>query len=426
MSAAATRKRLLARVGPVFSSMLLTGSRVVSALVVNKIIATYLGPGGLALVGQFQNFTAMVFGLTSGNVSNAIISSVAGAEDDDSRRKAISSAVACMAGATAVVAIVIAVNASELSQSIFDSPDLAAVLWILALLMVPLMLNVVLLAVAAGLGRTRAFTVVNVLIALASMPVCWVMVESQGLRGAVLSAIVVNSAALCLSLGWMILRSPCPVRWRFAGVDPDAARRLLRLALMTLSTIVGVPLAQFAVRRFVLDQSGVDIAGYWQAALKIGEILLMVSTLMVSLHFLPRFAAGRQGLKRITFRAVAGSLGFLAIVGAAAVLAANVLLPILFSREFIGAKPLLPTQVAGDVLRSGAIVVQAAFLSRMAVRSYIAIDIVYVMCMVGAGYLLVPRLGAQGAAVSVLLASLAALVLALLLLKARRGAIWED
>lgn len=288
MTAAATREQLLADLGLAFPSVLLTGSRVISALVVNKIMAVYLGPGGIALVGQFQNFTAMVFGLTSGNVSNAVISCVAGAEDEENRRKAISSAVACIAGAAAVVTAVIAANATGLSGAIFDRPDLAPVLWVLALLMVPLMLNVVLLAVAAGLGRVRAFTVINVLIALASIPVCWVMVESQGLRGAVLSAIVVNSAAVCLTLGWILLRSPCPVPWLFGGIDLPAARRLLKLALMTLTTIVGVPLAQFAVRRFVLDQSGVDTAGHWQAALKIGEILLMLSTLTVSLHFFAR------------------------------------------------------------------------------------------------------------------------------------------
>lgn len=107
-------------------------------------------------------------------------------------------------------------------------------------------------------------------------------------------------------------------------------------------------------------------------------------------------------------------------------LAADALLPILFSREFGGAEPLLPMQVAGDVLRGSAIVIQAAFLSRMAVRSYMAVDIAYVVCMIGAGYLLMPGRGVQGAVLAVLLASLAALSLALVLLKSRRGPVWES
>jgi PST family polysaccharide transporter len=405
-----------------WSSALLTGSRVASALVVNKIIAAYLGPSGLALVGQFQNFTAVVFGLSSGNVSNAVIATVAGAGDEEQRQKAVSTAIAVTALGTGAMALGVAMAARPIAAGALGDGALAPVLHGLALMMVPLILNVVLLAVAAGLGQVRAFVAINVGIAVVSVPVCWLMVVGYGIAGALLAAVVVNAAAVLATGAWLLRARPFPVRWIWAGIDAQSSRRLVGLAAMTLSTIIAVPMAQFLVRQQVVHEFGMVEAGHWQAALKTGEILLMGASVIVSLHFLPRFAHAGAGLKRYVLRAAGRVAVGLAAVGAVVAAAGGLVLPLLFSRDFVVATDLLPLQVAGDVLRGGVIVLQAAFLARARMASYVAVDLVYASVMIGVGMLLVPVRGTHGAVTAVVVASVCSLGAAALLLRRLKSA----
>jgi hypothetical protein len=107
----------------------------------------------------------------------------------------------------------------------------------------------------------------------------------------------------------------------------------------------------------------------------------------------------------------------LAMAGAVLAAAGGLVLPLLFSRDFVVATDLLPLQVAGDVLRGGVIVLQAAFLARARMASYVAVDLVYASVMIGVGMLWVPVRGTHGAVTAVVAASVCSLCAATLLLR---------
>jgi PST family polysaccharide transporter len=46
--------------------------KVASALVLNKILAVYVGPAGYAVIGQFQNAVSIVVNLAGGAVATGV------------------------------------------------------------------------------------------------------------------------------------------------------------------------------------------------------------------------------------------------------------------------------------------------------------------------------------------------------------------
>jgi PST family polysaccharide transporter len=386
------------------NSVLLTVSRVLSSLVFNKVVAVYFGPTGLALVGQFQSFTAIAFGVTTGNVTSGVVSLVASEQSDERRRRAVSTAVLSFSGGTALAAVMIGLFSDWLSLATFNTPDYATVFQVFALLMIPLIINVVVVAAAAGLGFTSAYITINALTALMLVPVAWVMIQRHGLVGALLSAALTNALAIGITALWFLKWRPFPYTWFVSRPDTALAARLLKLTLLTVSTIVLIPLAQFFVRAFIIRDAGVESAGQWQAALKMGEIVLMIGTILISVYLLPTFAAARQDLGLKALRLAVMLVGALMVLAAIVALMAEMLLPVLFSPEFLAAQVLLPFQLAGDVLRVGAMVVQAAFLVRLDARSYIAVDLVFTSSLLVSAWLLIPSSGAQGAAMAALIA----------------------
>lgn len=399
-------------------STTLTGTRVASAIAVNKVIAVHLGPEGLALVGQFQNFTAVAFGMSSGNVSSAVIATVSAARDEAALRHAVSTAVAVTSLATGAVALCIALAAHPLARHVFADPSLAPTLQFFAVLMVPLVLNLVVLGTCAGRNRPAPYTWVNASIAVASVPACWLLIVILGLPGAMLSAVAVNASGLLLSLAWVWRQHLLPMEWLWGGIERAALRRLLRAIAMTSATVLAVPASQLVVRQLVVEDFGAAMAGRWQAVLKVGEVLMMTVTVAVSLHFLPRFSAGvwsRGEAVRAATLVVAGT----ACLGAVAIAGADWFLPLLFSKDFGSAAGLLPMQLAGDSLRGGILVLQAAMMSQLRAAAYAAVDVAYAAVLAGTGLLLVPDYGANGAATAVLAASVVAAVVALTLVRGR-------
>jgi len=81
-------------------SGIVTIARVVSGLILNKVFALFLGPVGLAVVGQFTTFSSMVYGISTAGVANGVTSHVA--SKSPNLAAIIGTAFATCAGATIV------------------------------------------------------------------------------------------------------------------------------------------------------------------------------------------------------------------------------------------------------------------------------------------------------------------------------------
>lgn len=65
--------------------------KVISAFVINKVIAIYVGPSGLAIVGQLQNFMELIVTFSNGAISNGIVKYTAEYQTIEQKQKIFSS-----------------------------------------------------------------------------------------------------------------------------------------------------------------------------------------------------------------------------------------------------------------------------------------------------------------------------------------------
>ena len=66
-------------------SFIATAIKMLAALVINKAVAIYIGPTGLALIGQFQNFTQLVITAAQGAINSGVTKYTAEYGKDDKR-----------------------------------------------------------------------------------------------------------------------------------------------------------------------------------------------------------------------------------------------------------------------------------------------------------------------------------------------------
>ena len=74
-------------------SAISTAIKIIAGFVSIKIVAVYIGPSGLALMGQFQNFISMMSGIAGAGVNSGVIKYTAEHyADEEIKRKIWSSA----------------------------------------------------------------------------------------------------------------------------------------------------------------------------------------------------------------------------------------------------------------------------------------------------------------------------------------------
>src|SRR6185369_2998685 len=63
--------------------------RMLSSLVLNKILAVYIGPSGYAVIGQLQNLISLVTSFANGAINTGVTKYTAEYFDDEPRQQAI-------------------------------------------------------------------------------------------------------------------------------------------------------------------------------------------------------------------------------------------------------------------------------------------------------------------------------------------------
>ena len=62
---------------------------MLSGIVINKIIAIYIGPSGIALIGQFQNFLGIITTIGNGAINSGVTKYVAEYNEDIDKRNIV-------------------------------------------------------------------------------------------------------------------------------------------------------------------------------------------------------------------------------------------------------------------------------------------------------------------------------------------------
>ena len=355
-------------------------TKLATSLVLNKVLAVYVGPAGYAVIGQFQNLVAMVTTFASGAVNTGVTKYTAEYHAEPQRQQAVwrTAAMMSLLGGGVFALLLVAFRAPLARWALADSQFSGVMVWLAAALML-LLLNGLMLAILNGRKAVRAYVIANIVGSLVTAATATALVLQFGLYGA-LVALAVSQALACGATAWLFHRT-CQVPWRtlFGRIDRNIARRLGGFALMSATSALVVPLAQVVIRDGLATRLGWHGAGLWQALWKISEMHLMLLTTTLSLYFLPRFSEIRDAAE-LRAEVLKGYRFVLPLVAMSALLLYLVRAPLirtLLTHEFLPLVDVLGWQLFGDVLKVSSWVVAYTMLSHSRVRVFILTEIVF-------------------------------------------------
>ncbi len=138
--------------------------KVASALVLNKILAVYVGPAGYAIIGQFQNAVSIVVSLAGGLVSTGVTKATAEHYDNEARQHAVwQTAIRFSLIASLLAGGIVLALGDWLAMWLLLSKEMSSVFTWLALALPAMAANNLLLAIVNGKKEVGIYVIANII-----------------------------------------------------------------------------------------------------------------------------------------------------------------------------------------------------------------------------------------------------------------------
>lgn len=377
--------------------------KLASALVLNKILAIYVGPAGYAVIGQFQNVLSIVVNLAGGVLVTGVTKSTAEHFDDAARQHAVwRTAIRLSLLAALGAGALLFVWRDALAARLLQGTEMAPVFVWLALTLPAMAANNLLLAIVNGKKEVGVYVAANLIGSVVTIAVTGLLAWRFGLYGT-LVALTINPAIALLSTAAIVARRDwLRARFLWGRMEKPVLRELSGFALMGLTSALTVPITFMLIRDHLASRLGLPAAGYWQASWKISEIYLMLVTTTLSVYYLPRLAEIRTAVE--LRREIVKVYRFVLPVVIAGALTIYVLrdfiVQTLFTADFLPMRALFGWQLAGDVIKIGAWILAYIMLGRSLVKVFVVTEVLFAASFVGLNWVLVGRFGLVGVAMA--------------------------
>ncbi|WP_247717482.1 polysaccharide biosynthesis C-terminal domain-containing protein [Morganella morganii] len=178
-------------------SLIATFFKMLSGLVINKAVAVYIGPAGLALIGQFQSFSQIALIAAQGAINNGIVKYSAEYENDKDKSKTlISSAIKITIITSIITGIILIVFSFNLSLMILNSVEYYKIFIIFGVSIIFFSINNLLLSILNGRGNIKLFIKINIIQSIYSLIFTSTLIYYFNLIGA-LAALATNQSIVC-------------------------------------------------------------------------------------------------------------------------------------------------------------------------------------------------------------------------------------
>lgn len=377
--------------------------RVAVALVLNKVLAVYVGPAGYALIGQFQSALAMAVNLAGGIVATGVTKMTAEHFDDQARQQAVwKTALRFSLITSLLVSMGLYFLSDQVGVWLFRGESLGGVFVLLAATLPALAVNNLLLAIVNGKKEVGIYVAVNMAGSLISLAVTGLLAMTFGLYGA-LVALAINPSLTLLATGVMVTRCA----WFKVGnlwgpMKRNVVQELTGFGLMALTSALVVPVTHILIRDHLATHLGLAAAGYWQAVWKISEIYLMLVTSTLSVYYLPRLAEIRTRAELVAEVAKVYRFALpVVIVGASVIyLLRDFIVQNLFTSDFAPMRDLFAWQLVGDVIKIGSWILGYVMIGRSMVKVFVVTEVVFSVSFLCLTWLCVGIWGLQGVAIA--------------------------
>ena len=352
---------------------------VISAFVINKVVAMYAGPTGLALIGQLKDFVTMITNISNGAITQGIVKYTAEYETIEKKQKIFSTSIIVSLISSSIIAIILVVFNSFLSELILKDIQYGGVFVFFAFTVFLFALNTVLMSILNGQKEIKKYVLVNIVNSSLALIITSLLVLKFNIQGA-LYALVINQSIVFFVTLMFVLKSVW-FRWEYfkQGIDKDSLKKLSKYSLMAITSAISAPLSYLVIRNYIGENLGWDSAGYWQGIWYISTMYLMLITTSLSVYYLPKLSEikDKNELKKEIFNGYKIIMPIVIVSATLIYLLKEYVIIIAFDEKFMPMLELFKWQLIGDTIKFCSWLLSYLMLAKAMTKIFIFTEIIF-------------------------------------------------
>ena len=372
--------------------------RSVLGLVSQKLLAIYVGPEGIALVGNLRNALNIIsLGSTSG-IDQGLLTNQSKLENEPEKlKKLYSTSLTYSIIGSSIVGLVLLFGANFWSQYLFNTTRFNFLFIILGMTVPFTAIYNLCIAVINGKSdyKKATFMTFSINTVVTLLVICFVV--NFGLSGALLALVVtplVQFGALFV-LARKEIKLFKAIKLYF---DKAFQNELLIFIVMSFVAVVLSNVVDIQLRNHLISKLSIKEAGYWTSMMSLSNFYLAFMAGVYSLYILPKYAkidslnVFVHELKQI-YKFVIPLFGIL-FVGL--YLFREILIQLLFTKEFIPMQSLFKWQLIGDMIKIIAVIIGYQFIAQKLWRLFIITELVSFIVWYILGIYFIGKMGVEG------------------------------
>lgn len=348
-------------------------------LITSKILAIFVGPNGMALVGNLRNFLTSLENISTLGFQNGIVKYTSENQKANSElQKIVSTVFISLLFVALLLSGILFFTASYWNQSIFgNDTEYLTVFKVLALVLPTYGFSIFFIAVINGLGKFKKVIWINIIGNIIGLLTSVFLIMQFKTIGALMS-IVIAPALLFWVTFYMIQKEIQFFQMiKLSFFDFKILKNLSSYSLMTLVSSVFGPFVFLAIRNHIIHNLGIEQAGYWESMTRISSYCLMFVSTILSVYFLPKLSKTENDLetKNIFLQYYKFILPIFILVITLIYFMRFFIVRLLFTKDFLPVTDLFFWQLLGDVFKVCALILGYQFFAKKNTSAFIVSEL---------------------------------------------------
>lgn len=369
-----------------FYSGISTVIKIITSFVSAKVIAIYLGPTGLGMLGQLTSFIAIFLTLSTGAITTGVIKFVSEYKNEEElQHRLIKSALQITLFCSLVCAFVIAFGSAYWSKILFGNSSYAYVFVILGITVVFYAIFSLAISVLNGMQQYKLFNIINVLASVVGLIFSLTMVMLYGIKGALISAVTYQSVVFIMLL--FFIRNATWFQWdkiKSAVVNRSDYIKLSKFSLMALVSAAAVPLVQIIIRKYLALKVSPEAVGFYEGVNRLSLIYLSLITTTFSVYYLPKLSASKNNeeLKGLILKGYTFILPVTTLILLATYFLRNIVITVVFADSFLPMEAYFLPQLIGDFFKIASWLLAMQMIAKAQTKLFIITELLFGLLLI--------------------------------------------
>ena len=232
-----------------YSSLVATCVKIFSTLIINKAVSFFIGPQGLALIGQFQNFSQIAMISSQGAINNGVVKYISEYGENDSRiNSLISTSFKITIFFSIITGFLISIFSKFEAVYFLKDSTLFYIFIIFGFTIIFFAINTLVLSILNGLQQIHNYIRINIIQSLVTLIITLLLINKLGLQG-VLIALVVNQSVVFFLI-FFLLKGHKFLNLKIFQIafDNYEAKKLFKFSLMAIVSSIITPFSFIIIR----------------------------------------------------------------------------------------------------------------------------------------------------------------------------------